>query len=56
MAVTYRLTEHAQGLGPAMDALRMWAGAPVNEEGQLLPHTEADEPGHGVSTDCDASA
>ncbi|WP_189845811.1 hypothetical protein [Streptomyces umbrinus] len=56
MAVTYRLTERAQGLGPAMDALRVWAGAPVNEEGQLLPRTEADEPGHGVSMDRDASA
>jgi len=56
VAVTYRLTERAQWLGPVMDARRVWAGAPANEEGQLLPHTEADEPGHGVSTDRDASA
>jgi hypothetical protein len=31
------------GLGPAMDALRIWAGAPVDDLGRPLPHTEADE-------------
>ncbi|MGW6401303.1 hypothetical protein [Streptomyces sp. NPDC055134] len=41
--MTYRLTEHGMGLGPAMDALRIWAGAPVDGLGRLLPHTEADE-------------
>ncbi|WP_157881331.1 hypothetical protein [Streptomyces phaeochromogenes] len=56
MSVTYRLTGGAQWLGPGMDALRVWAGAPVNEGGQLLPRTEADEPGRGVSMDRDASA
>jgi DNA-binding HxlR family transcriptional regulator len=31
VAVTYRLTPHGEGLGPAMEALRIWAGAPVDE-------------------------
>ncbi|WUR85937.1 hypothetical protein OG967_47935 [Streptomyces phaeochromogenes] len=56
MSVTYRLTGGAQWLGPDMDASKVWAGAPVNEEGQSLPRTEAYEPGHGVSMDRDASA
>ncbi|MGW0950317.1 winged helix-turn-helix transcriptional regulator [Streptomyces sp. NPDC002623] len=43
VAVTYRLTERGMGLGPAMDALRVWAGAPVDDLGRPLPHTEADE-------------
>ncbi|MER7180249.1 helix-turn-helix domain-containing protein [Streptomyces hyaluromycini] len=43
IAVTYRLTERGMGLGPAMDALRIWAGAPTDGNGRLLPHTEADE-------------
>ncbi len=34
---TYRLTERGQGLGPAMDALRIWAGAPVDDEGRPIP-------------------
>jgi DNA-binding HxlR family transcriptional regulator len=34
---TYRLTERAQQLGPAMDALRVWGGAPVDETGRPLP-------------------
>jgi DNA-binding HxlR family transcriptional regulator len=34
---TYRLTEHAQQLGPAMDALRAWGGAPVDDTGRPLP-------------------
>ena len=37
VAVSYRLTERGQGLSPAMDALRVWAGAPVDEHGQALP-------------------
>ena len=43
VAVTYRLTGRGMRLGPAMDALRIWAGAPVDEEGRPLPHTEAVE-------------
>ncbi|MER7045062.1 winged helix-turn-helix transcriptional regulator [Streptomyces jumonjinensis] len=43
VAVTYRLTERGTGLGPAMDALRAWAGAPVDDEGKLLPHSAAEE-------------
>ncbi|MGW1786678.1 winged helix-turn-helix transcriptional regulator [Streptomyces sp. NPDC002143] len=43
VAVTYRLTERGMGLGPAMDALRVWAGAPVDDLGRPLPHTDADE-------------
>lgn len=43
VAVTYRLTERGMGLGPAMDALRVWAGAPVDDLGRPIPHTEADE-------------
>ncbi|MFI8793499.1 hypothetical protein [Streptomyces sp. NPDC055105] len=31
------------GLGPAMDALRIWAGAPVDDQGRPIPQTEADE-------------
>lgn len=36
ITATYRLTERAQRLGPAMDALRVWAGAPVDEDGRPL--------------------
>ncbi|WP_051801237.1 winged helix-turn-helix transcriptional regulator [Streptomyces sp. NRRL F-525] len=43
VAVTYTLTEHGMGLGPAMDALRIWAGAPVDDQGRLLPHREGEE-------------
>ncbi|MFC9626374.1 winged helix-turn-helix transcriptional regulator [Streptomyces sp. NPDC056930] len=43
IAVTYRLTERGMGLGPTMDALRVWAGAPVDEEGKLVPHEAAEE-------------
>jgi DNA-binding HxlR family transcriptional regulator len=39
--VTYSLTERGRGLGPAMDALRIWAGAPVDAQGHLLPHDDA---------------
>ncbi|MDH6590025.1 DNA-binding HxlR family transcriptional regulator [Streptomyces sp. SAI-133] len=41
VAVTYRLTERGRGLGPAMDALRVWAGAPTDGNGRAVPHTEA---------------
>jgi DNA-binding HxlR family transcriptional regulator len=37
ITATYRLTERAQQLGPAMDALRVWGGAPVDDEGRPLP-------------------
>jgi DNA-binding HxlR family transcriptional regulator len=46
VSVSYRLTERGQGLGPAMGALRVWAGAPVDEHGQPLPFsavTHSDE-------------
>jgi DNA-binding HxlR family transcriptional regulator len=39
VAVTYRLTERGRGLGPAMDALRVWAGAPTDADGQVLPYS-----------------
>ncbi|MHB9849069.1 winged helix-turn-helix transcriptional regulator [Streptomyces krungchingensis] len=39
VAVTYRLTGRGMGLGPAMDALRVWAGAPVDDEGRMLPYS-----------------
>lgn len=41
LSVTYRLTDRGQRLGPAMDALRVWAGAPVDEHGEPLPYTAA---------------
>jgi DNA-binding HxlR family transcriptional regulator len=37
IAATYRLTERGRGLAPAMDALRVWAGAPVDDEGRPIP-------------------
>ncbi len=37
ITATYRLTERGRALGPAMDALRVWAGAPVDEQGRLIP-------------------
>ncbi|RDI50527.1 winged helix-turn-helix transcriptional regulator [Nocardia mexicana] len=37
ITATYRLTESGRGLGPAMDALRVWAGAPVDDEGRPVP-------------------
>lgn len=47
VAVTYRLTDRGRALGPAMDALRVWAGAPTDEAGNALPLSaiehEADE-------------
>ncbi|MEV0286961.1 MULTISPECIES: helix-turn-helix domain-containing protein [unclassified Kribbella] len=38
VTVTYRLTERGRGLEPAMDALRIWAGAPTDAEGRPVPH------------------
>jgi len=49
VAVTYRLTERGQGLAPAMDALRVWAGAPVDENGQPIPYSTEDH-GHDAET------
>ncbi|MFB8275670.1 winged helix-turn-helix transcriptional regulator [Nocardia colli] len=37
ITATYRLTERGRRLGPAMDALRVWAGAPVDEDGRPIP-------------------
>jgi DNA-binding HxlR family transcriptional regulator len=37
ITATYRLTDRGKELGPAMDALRVWAGAPVDDEGRPLP-------------------
>ena len=33
----YRLTDRGRALGPAIDALRVWAGAPVDAEGRPIP-------------------
>jgi DNA-binding HxlR family transcriptional regulator len=41
VVVTYRLTERGAGLRPAMDALRVWAGAPADDQGQPLPYSAA---------------
>ncbi|HEX9354821.1 MAG TPA: helix-turn-helix domain-containing protein [Streptosporangiaceae bacterium] len=41
VSVSYRLTDRGQGLSPAMAALRVWAGAPVDEHGQPLPYSAA---------------
>ena len=38
VSVTYRLTAGGEGLRPAMDALRVWAGAPADEAGRPLPY------------------
>lgn len=37
ITATYRLTERGRALGPAMDALRVWAGAPTDADGRALP-------------------
>lgn len=37
ITATYRLTERGRALGPAMDALRVWAGAPVDDDGHPIP-------------------
>ncbi len=34
---TYRLSARGRALGPAMDALRVWAGAPVDDQGRPIP-------------------
>lgn len=34
---TYRLSDRGRELGPAMDALRIWAGAPVDDRGRPIP-------------------
>lgn len=34
---TYRLSERGRALAPAMDALRVWAGAPVDDHGRPVP-------------------
>ncbi len=38
---TYRLTPRGRELGPAMDALRIWAGAPVDNHGRPIPASPA---------------
>jgi len=40
IAVTYRLTDRGRALEPAMNALRVWAGAPTDDDGQPLPFAE----------------
>lgn len=42
VSVTYRLTGRGHGLQPAMDALRVWAGAPTDDAGDLLPFSPED--------------
>ena len=42
IAVTYELTDRGHGLRPALDALRLWAGAPTDDDGVLLPLTSTD--------------
>jgi DNA-binding HxlR family transcriptional regulator len=37
ITATYRLTERGRALGPAMDSLRVWAGAPVDDQGRPIP-------------------
>ncbi|CAN3131233.1 winged helix-turn-helix transcriptional regulator [Mycobacterium sp. smrl_JER01] len=37
ITATYRLSERGQALGPAMDALRVWGGAPVDNQGRPAP-------------------
>lgn len=50
ITATYRLSERGRALGPAMDALRIWAGAPVDDQGRPIPPSardpEADVAGH----------
>jgi DNA-binding HxlR family transcriptional regulator len=45
ITATYRLTARGQGLGPAMDALRVWAGAPVDDHGRPIPPARRDRTG-----------
>lgn len=37
ITATYRLTARGRELGPAMDALRIWAGAPIDDDGRPIP-------------------
>ena len=37
ITATYRLTDRGRGLAPAIDALRVWAGAPVDDAGRPVP-------------------
>lgn len=48
VAVTYELTPRGRGLLPAMDALRVWAGAPTDQDGRLLPHAGAESAAVGA--------
>jgi len=41
ITATYRLTERGRALGPAMDSLRVWAGAPVDSRGRPIPPNAA---------------
>lgn len=43
ITATYRLSERGKALGPAMDALRVWAGAPTDGEGRPIPPGGGDE-------------
>jgi len=47
ITATYRLTERGRALGPAMDVLRVWAGAPVDDEGRPIPPSERRIPDGG---------
>ena len=38
VGVVYRLTARGMALQPAMDALRVWAGAPTDSDGAPLPY------------------
>lgn len=43
VGVTYRLTERGEALQPAMDALRVWAGAPTRADGTPVPYAAHDD-------------
>jgi DNA-binding HxlR family transcriptional regulator len=40
ITATYRLTDRGRRLGPAMDALRVWAGAPADDNGRPVPPSQ----------------
>jgi len=48
IAATYRLSERGRALGPAMDALRIWAGAPVDDHGRPIPPEASGPDAHGA--------
>jgi DNA-binding HxlR family transcriptional regulator len=48
VSVTYALTERGRALEPAMDALRVWAGAPVDETGAPLPYSATGHAAEGA--------